>query len=94
MPTVGAGNHHLPESDACYVTTFITRFGQNCFNVCIISAPELLQRRMSTMLQGMVCMMDDALIFGKNHKELDDHLEAVLKRLIALEVGLGNIPIF
>ena len=34
-------------------------------------------------------MMEDVLIFGKNHKEHDDHLEAVLKRLIAAGVTLN-----
>ena len=33
-------------------------------------------------------MMDNVLIFGKNHKENGDHLEVVLKRLIAAEVTL------
>ena len=40
-------------------------------------------------LKGVVCMMEDVLIFGKNHKEHDDHLEAVLKQLIAAGVTLN-----
>ena len=77
------------------LTAFITPFGRYCFNVLpfgITSAPELFQRRMSAMLQGLqgvVCMMDDVLIFGKNHKEHDDHLEAVLKQLVAAGVTLN-----
>ena len=53
------------------------------------SAPEFFQCPMSAMLQGLkgaVCMMEDVLIFDKNHKEHDDHLEAVLKQLIAAGV--------
>ena len=77
------------------LTTFITPFGRYCFNVLpfgITSAPELFQRRMSSLLNGMpgvVCLMDDVLIFGKSQAEHDAHLEAVLKCLVSAGVTLN-----
>ena len=85
MPTVGSGN---PTRNSHLLTTFITPFGRYCFNVLpfgITSAPELFQRRISSVLQGLpgvVCMMDDVLIFGKNQGEHNTHLETVLKCLV------------
>ena len=60
----------------CLLTTFITPFRRYFFNVLPFgstSAPELFQCRMSVMLQGLqgvVCMMDDVLIFGKNNRSM------------------------
>ena len=77
------------------LTTFITPFGRYCFNVLpfgITSAPELFQRRMSLLLNGMpgvVCLMDDVLIFGKSQAEHDARLEAVLKCLVSAGVTLN-----
>jgi len=73
----------------CLLKTFIT------FNVLpfgITTAPELFQRRMSSVLQGLpgvVCMMDDVLIFGKDQSEHDAHLETVLKCLVSTSVTLS-----
>ena len=77
------------------LTTFITPFGRYCFNVLpfgITSAPELFQRRMSSLLQrlpGVVCMMDDVLIFSKDQGEHDARLETVLKCLVSAGVTLN-----
>ena len=52
------------------LTTFISPFGRYWFNKLpfgISSAPELYQKRMSTILKGLegvVCQMDDLLVFG------------------------------
>lgn len=67
--------------------TFITPFGRYCFNKLpfgITSAPELFQRRMNSMLSGLsgvLCLMDDVLIFGKDQAEHDYRLHRVLKRI-------------
>ena len=56
--------------------TFITSFGRFWFNKLpfgICSAPECFQRRMSDMLaseEGVLCHMDDVLIFGKIVKNM------------------------
>jgi len=50
------------------------------------------QNRMSSVLQGLpgvVCMMDDVLIFGKDQGEHDTHLETVLKCLVSAGVTLN-----
>ena len=69
------------------LTTFITPMGRYCFNKLpfgISSAPEHFQRRMSEILaglEGVLCQMDDVLIFGKDQAEHDKRLEAALKRI-------------
>ena len=69
------------------LTTFITPFGRFHFNKLpfgISCAPELFQRRMNQMLEGLegvVCLVDDVLVFGSNREEHDTRLVAVLQRL-------------
>ena len=78
------------------LTTFITPFGRYCFNKLpfgISSAPEHFQKRMSTVLDGLVgvlCLMDDILIFGKDQKEHDVRLTTVLERIQAAGVTLNK----
>ena len=80
---------------SCLLTTFITPFGRYNFNKLpfgITSAPELFQRRMSAMLSGLsgvLCLMDDVLIFGKDQAEHDDRLIKVLKRIESTGVTLN-----
>ena len=67
------------------LTTFITPFGRYAFNKLpfgITSAPEIFQRRMNSILEGLdgvVCLMDNILVFGKNHKEHNSRLKNVLQ---------------
>lgn len=69
------------------LTTFITPSGRYCFNKLpfgISSAPEHFQKRMSAILKeldGVVCQMDDVLVFGQDRSEHDTRLAAVLKRI-------------
>ena len=66
--------------ESALLTTFITPFGQFCFNRLpfgITSAPK----RMSTVLAslpGVACMVDNVLIFGQTQEEHDLRLEAAL----------------
>ena len=60
-------------SPACRLyTTFITPWGRFCFKRMpfgISSAPEFYQRAMEKMLdglEGVVCYMDDVLVYGKD----------------------------
>ena len=77
------------------LTTFITPFGRYCFNKLpfgITSTPELFQRHMNSMLSGLsgvLCLMDDVLVFGKDQAEHDDRLEKVLKRIESAGVTLN-----
>ena len=55
------------------LTTFITPYGRFCFNKLpfgISSAPELFQKRMTKILDGLngvVCLIDDVLIFARQN---------------------------
>ena len=77
------------------LTTFITPVGRFCFNKLpfgISCAPELFQKRMSTMLeglQGVLCLMDDVLVYGQDQEDHDKKLEAVLLRIQSAGVTLN-----
>ena len=77
------------------LTTFITPFGRFQFNKLpfgISCAPELFQKRMSTMLsglQGVLCLMDDVLVFGRDQEQHNKRLEAVLCRIQSTGVTLN-----
>ena len=77
------------------LTTVITPFGRYCFNKLpfgISSAPELFQKRMSILLEGLdgvVCLMDDVLVVGKNQHEHDERLIKVLERIQSAGVTLN-----
>ena len=70
-----------------HLTTFITPFGRYEFNKLpfgISSAPELFQKRMGKMLAGLdgvVCLIDDVLVFAGDQEEHDARLTAVLRRI-------------
>ena len=74
------------------LTTFITPFGRYAFNklpFSISSAPELFQKRICKILdglEGVVCLMDDVLVFGKEH---DRRLRQALERIEAANVTLN-----
>ena len=78
--------------DSSLLTTFITPFGRFCFKRLpfgITSAPEYFQRRMSDILSGLrgvVCLMDDVLVYGSTQEEHDKNLLAALNRI--QEAGL------
>ena len=78
------------------LTTFITPFGRYAFNKLpfgIASAPEIFQRRMNRILEGLdsvVCMMDDILVFGKDSAEHNNRLRDVLQRLEKANVTLNS----
>ncbi|UYV78302.1 K02A2.6-like, partial [Cordylochernes scorpioides] len=69
------------------LTTFITPFGRYKFKRLpfgISSAPEHFQKRISAILRGVngvICHMDDILIFAKRKEEHDETLREVLRRL-------------
>ena len=78
------------------LTTFITPFGRYRFNRLpfgITSAPEHFQRRMSEVLQGLkgvVCLIDDILIYGKTQAEHDKRLHAVLLKIAEAGITLND----
>ena len=84
------------EVESRLLTTFITPQGRYCFNKLpfgIASASELFQRRMSKILSGLpgvLCHMDDVLIFRTSQTEHDDRLTSVLQRLQAAGATLNK----
>ena len=91
-----SGFWQIPLSkDSRLLTTFITPFGRYWFKKLpfgISSAPELYQRRMSQILSGLpgvLCHIDDVLIFGATQTEHDNRLKAALSRLETAGVTLN-----
>lgn len=74
-----------PES--MLLTTFITPFGRFKFNRLpfgISCTPEHFQRMIHQLLEGLdgvVCHIDDILVWGKTREEHDNRLYEVLRRL-------------
>ena len=74
-----------PESRA--LTTFLTPWGRFQFKRLpfgLSSAPEIFQRSMEKILyglEGVICMMDDVLVFGTNAEEHWIRLRLVLERI-------------
>ena len=91
-----SGFHQIPLDDASSeLTTFITPFGRFKFKRLpygITSAPEYFQKRMDSLLHGLpgvLCHMDDILVFGKDKAEHDVRLNAVLERLSKAHLTLN-----
>ena len=82
--------------NSCHLTTFITPFGRYQFNRLpfgINSAPEHFQKQMNQILEGqegVLCHMDDILIFGGNQEEHDKRLHAVLQKITAAGATLNQ----
>ena len=82
--------------DSVLYTTFITPFGRFCFQRLpfgITLAPEFFQKKMSYILadlNGVVCMIDNVLVYGSTYKEHDERLEAALNRLQSAGVTLNK----
>ncbi|UYV64108.1 hypothetical protein LAZ67_2006591 [Cordylochernes scorpioides] len=92
-----SGFHQIPLSLDCqHLTTFITPFGR--YKYCrmpfgISLAPEYFQRIMSIILQGMdgvMCYLDDILIFASDSKTHDRILRLVLRKLKEAKVTLNK----
>ena len=78
------------------LTTFLTPEGRYWFNKLpfgISSAPEIFQKRMKVILEGLegiVYLIDDILAYGKNQAEHDQRLMVVMKRLKEKHVTLNK----
>ena len=83
-----------PESQK--LTTFITPFGRyKCKRLPfgISSAPEIFQREMQKALvdsEGVICQMDDILVYGASQQEHDKRVEAVLQKLKLAGITLNS----
>ena len=78
------------------LTTFIIPFGRYLFNKLpfgISCAPELFQRRMAKILEGLegvVCLMDDVLVYGADQAQHDERLLSALRRIEAVGITLNR----
>ena len=78
------------------LTTFLTPLGRYCFNRVpfrICSAPEVFQRTMFSVLEGLegvICHMDDTLIDGPTQEVHDTRVRLVLNRLQNAGITLNN----
>ena len=69
------------------LTLLIALYGHFCFNHLpfgITSASEHFYRQMSKVLQGLngvVCLVNDILVYGNTQEQRDTHLMAVLQRI-------------
>ena len=83
------------EKSSRLLTTFLTPYGCYCFNKMlfgICSAPKHFQKQMEkilTGLEGVLCHMDDVLIFGQSKEEHNVRLEAALRHIQAAGVTLN-----
>ncbi len=79
-----------------HLTTFITPFGRYHFNKLsfgISIAQEHFKKRMSNILsglEGVLCLIDDVLVFGNDKNEHDERLAAALT-LIKEAIVILNI---
>ena len=77
------------------MTTFITPFGRYAFRRLpfgISSAPEIFQRKMSPLpegLSGVEVITDDILVHGRDLEEHDACLTAVIRRIDASRLKLN-----
>ena len=78
-----------------YLTTFITPFGRYWFNKLpfgISSAPEVFQKQMSLILKGLpgvLCYLDDILVYGRNTEEHNSRLRQVLVKIRSVKLILN-----
>ena len=83
------------DEESSYLTTFISPFGRFRYlrlPYGISSAPEHFQRRVKEILEGLegvVCLVDDIVVYGTNQAIHDDRLRKVLHRLQENKVTLN-----
>ena len=92
-----SGFHQIPlHPDSQELTTFITPFGRYCYKRLpfgISSGPEVFHWEMTCMLEGIpgvICDIDDVLVFGRNQQEHDDRLKLVLQKMKETGVTLNE----
>ena len=82
------------------LTTFITPFGRFYFKRLpygLNAAPEYFMKRMYQVLEGLegvVCQVDDILVYGDSEAEHDQRLSNVLKRLEEAQITLNKKCVF
>ncbi|UYV63208.1 K02A2.6-like, partial [Cordylochernes scorpioides] len=78
------------------LTTFITHRG--CYRFCKVtfglsSAPEAYQKGMDLILldlKGVICYLDDVVVYAKDRQELEERLRKVLQRFDKVGIRLNR----
>ncbi|UYV70018.1 hypothetical protein LAZ67_7001483, partial [Cordylochernes scorpioides] len=78
------------------LTTFITHRG--CYRFCKVpfglsSAPEAYQKGMDSILldlKGVICYLNDAVVYAKDRQELEERLRKVLQRFDKVGIRLNR----
>ena len=82
MPIVGSGRYPLHQSSPTnHINYPIWQFSKLPFGIS--SDPELFQNRMSIVLEsipGVLCLIDDTIVFGATQEVHDERLERSLQR--------------
>ena len=93
---VNSGFWQIPlAAEPKLLTTFITPFGRFCFSKLpfgISSAPEIFQYRMNEVLLGLpgvLCHIDDILVYGKDTTEHNTRLHATLQNIKTAGITLN-----
>ena len=87
MPTQDSGKYpriKSPDPKQHLLHLLVDTSSMLYHSVTITSAPELFQKCMNTLLanlKGILCLMDDVLVYSANQREHDERLEAVLQRI-------------
>ena len=96
-----SGFYQIPLTSNCtHLTAFISHFGRFCFKRLpfgVTSVSEVYQKRKSAILEGLegvVCLINDVLMFGKDQQEHDIRLNAVLKRMLDAKSTLNDKCLF
>ena len=91
-----SGFWQIPLDTTELLTTFITPYGRFCFHrLCfgISSAPEIFQRTMNKILEGVpgvICHIDDVLIHDTTREEHDQRVDEAMERIKRSGMTLNN----
>ena len=92
-----SGFHQIPlAQDSQLLTPFITPFGCYCYRRLpfgINSGPEHYQLQIHKILQntpGVICLMDDIVVYGCTEDDHDSQLDIVLKKLSSAGITLSK----
>ena len=91
-----SGFHQIPLAKSSQMlTTFITPFGRYAYQRLpfgISSGPEIFQKEVSKILEGLgvVCLMDDIVVYGTTEEEHDKKLKLTLDKLEKAGISLNK----
>ena len=87
------GFWHIPLEEKSKHLTTVGRYYFNKLPFGICSAPELFQRSMSELLagrEGVLCYIDDVIVFSSDTQEHDARLQVVLKMMQDVGITLNK----